>query len=315
MSFAAGCADVQCSDTAAFDEAVRVAAAAEQVVLMVGLDQGIENEGRDRADTRLPGHQPALMQAVVAATRAARIPLAVVLVNGGIVSTDDLVDAPAVALVEAWYPGRQGGAALADALFGATNRWGKLPVTVYASSFSRQVRMTDMAIAPIAGSSTARGRTYKYWRGDAPLFTFGHGLSYTQFKLVWGDGGAPPPTVWSSVADSTHLSVGVSNTGTRSGDEVVLIYHIPIDVRGALTPLPQRRLVAYRRLGAVLPGDTVRASFNITAPLLALVDNSGDTVLLPGAHVLHIDRGHGAALTLNVTIVADAPIVIDTLVD
>eukprot|EP00937_MAST-01D_sp_MAST-1D-sp2_P007480 g7480.t1 len=310
VDYAAGCADVNCASDTGFAGAAAAAAAAEQVVLLLGLDEHIENEGRDREDTLLPGRQAELAARVLAAAARTGARVAVVLVNGGIVSTGALVGAPRVALVEAWYPGRQGAAAVADALFGARNHWGKLPVTVFADSFASQIKMTDMAIASAGGKL---GRTYKYWRGDAPLFAFGHGLSLTEFELAWAAPAPPAPFVARGAGDNVTLAASVRNTGARAGDEVVLLFHVPLDVGGALVPLPARRLIAWRRVGGLAPGEARRVSFAVRAAQLALVDSRGDEVLLPGAHALVLSRGHGAELRLNATVRGEAPILLDTL--
>jgi hypothetical protein len=146
-----------------------VAKAADQLVIMLGISSNIETEGHDRTNTTLPGMQEELALQLLALNK----PTVVVLLNGGIVSVDALL-AKALpsnppAIVEAWNPGIRGGVAIAKALFGVTNRWGKLPVTVYASSFSSLVDMLDMSM------TSGLGRSYKYWTGPTPLFQFGHG--------------------------------------------------------------------------------------------------------------------------------------------
>ena len=240
---AAGCSDVSCSNRSLFPEAMETAQDADQLVVVVGIDADIECEGRDRSDTRLPGFQQELALQLL----ALRKPTVVVLLNGGIVSVDQLA-APAVncAIVEAWNPGIRGGWAIAKALFGITNRWGKLPVTVYDSSFSESVRMVETSI------TSGLGRTYKYWTGPAPLFEFGHGLSLTTFALAWKGGHQPAPVVVSSVASAVlKLEVVVSNSGARAGDEVVMIY---LASRGGcaahLRRRPGCRTVAWSTLSA-----------------------------------------------------------------
>jgi hypothetical protein len=133
-----------------------VAKAADQLVVMLGISSNIETEGHDRTNTTLPGVQEELALQLLALNK----PTVVVLLNGGIVSVDALL-AKALpsnppAIVEAWNPGVRGGVAIAKALFGATNRWGKLPVTVYASSFSSLVDMLDMSM------TSGLGRTCEY---------------------------------------------------------------------------------------------------------------------------------------------------------
>jgi len=273
------------------------------VVLMVGIDQSIEGEGHDRTDTLLPGAQSQLVKAVIQA--AAGKPIVVVLLNGGIVSDDALVEAN-VAIVEAWYPGVEGGRAIADALFGRTNRFGKLPVTIYRESFSKQVEMVQMSF------TEGVGRTYKYWRGDAPLFNFGHGLSYTSFSLAWTAPTTKSTTVH-ALTDSILLDVTLTNDGSREGDEVVFVYHQPLVV-DAPAPLPAKRVVAFKRF-SLMKGATVHFTFNVSAADLGLVDNNGNTLLYPGLHALQVSRGHGDVLLRNLTVQTAAPLVIDSLPD
>ena len=161
--YAPGCDRIECDNASSLiPEAAAVAAKADQVILLMGLYEHLEGEGNDRTNTTLPGAQQQLIDAVVAAV-APGTPVVVVLVNGGILSVDNLVSQTGemgetegattavvggkeVALVEAWYPGVRGAAALADAIFGVTNRFGKLPVTVYRDSFSAQVRRNDSGV-------------------------------------------------------------------------------------------------------------------------------------------------------------------------
>ena len=144
--YAPGCDRIECDNASSLiPEAAAVAAKADQVILLMGLYEHLEGEGNDRTNTTLPGAQQQLIDAVVAAV-APGTPVVVVLVNGGILSVDAVVGGKEVALVEAWYPGVRGAAALADAIFGVTNRFGKLPVTVYRDSFSAQVRRNDSGV-------------------------------------------------------------------------------------------------------------------------------------------------------------------------
>jgi beta-D-xylosidase 4 len=159
---AIGCKNgVDCVDDSLFAEAIRVAQAADQVVVMLGISSNIESEGRDRSNTTLPGKQEELALKMLALGK----PTVIVLLNGGIVSTDRLAVASAkCALVEAFNPGIRGGEALAKSLFGEPgyNRFGKLPVTIYDSTFSDAVKMTDMSF------TSGLGRSYKYWTGTTP---------------------------------------------------------------------------------------------------------------------------------------------------
>jgi len=135
-------------------------------------------------------------------------PVVVVLFNGGIVSFDRIADMATAnpAIVEAFYPGIKGGAALANALFGVDNRWGRLPVSIYCSSYTQQVEMLDMSF------TSGVGRTYMYWQGDPVTFPFGHGLSLTTFELKFTSGSSPAIS-FNSSSQSAEVAITVVNTG------------------------------------------------------------------------------------------------------
>ena len=322
---ALGCTNgVDCSDEQLFGAAVAAAKSADQVVVMLGIDSNIESEGCDRTTTMLPGKQEDLALQLLALEK----PTVIVLLNGGIVSIDRIAKAcggggASCAVVEAFYPGIRGASALAKSLFGVPgfNRWGKLPVTVYDASFSDSVDMLDMSF------TSGLGRTYRYWTGPTPLWTFGHGLSLTIFGLNWApndefgaaDADADEKTTSVTALNQTlELNVQVSNSGARDGDEVVMLYHVPsvnVDRPGsqATLPLPHRRLLDFSRVtvGAGATGD-VTFSVNVTA--LGLVDTEGNTYLYAGNHSLVVDRGHGDTLTLKAKVaVPGAPLLLDTM--
>ena len=314
---APGCSDgVPCSPSQqqqSFADAVAVAQAADQLVIVLGISSDIEREGYDRTNTTLPGAQEELALRLLALCK----PTVVILLNGGILSVDKLLAAALPsnppAIVEAWYPGIRGGPAIAKALFGVTNRWGKLPVTVYDSTFSDSVNMTDMSM------TAGLGRTYKYWSGPQPLFEFGHGLSLTSFALAWTAPAPPKSVTVQSAAAALTLSVSLENTGGRDGDEVVMLYHVPSasvqrPPQEALLPLPHRKLLDFRRV-ALARSASATTVFSLNASSLGLVDTEGNTYLYPGTHELRVDRGPTTADALRLTVHVDAaePILVDTL--
>jgi beta-glucosidase len=135
---------------------------------------------------------------------------------------------------------------------------------------------------------------YKYYTSEfgAPLYEFGHGLSLTPFTLKWATGSTSSPAVV-SLHTTVEISVDVRNAGAREGDTVVMLYHCPsrdaIRVRADM-PVPNRRLVGYRRVGLAAGANTV-VTFNVTAEELALVDGNGDTQLFVGRHQLRVWHG------------------------
>ena len=168
------------------------------------------------------------------------------------------------AIVEAWYPGQSGGDALADVLFGDYNPGGRLPVTFYRGTEDLPP-YEDYAMA---------GRTYRYFGGE-PLFPFGHGLSFTQF--LFDNLQINPGEI--QAGDRVRVSCEITNTGERSGDEVVQLY-----VRHSQAPMarkPLQELKGFARI-TLEPGETKRITFVVHTDLLAIYDEDVCQVVQPG---------------------------------
>ena len=180
-------------------------------------------------------------------------PVIVVLQNGAVVDITDWVDG-AAAVVEAWYPGEQGGTAIADVLTGKYNPGGRLPI-----SWARNIGQN-----PMYYSIKPSGRGYGYVENDGtPLYPFGYGLSYTSFKydhLQMSDR--------LSAGDSLHVSVDVTNTGTMAGDEVVQVY---IHDEQATVVRPLKELAAFKRV-TLQPGETKRVDLALPYRRFAMWD-------------------------------------------
>jgi beta-glucosidase len=183
---------------------IKIAKDADVAVVFVGTDDSVEGEEKDRADVSIPSSQMELIQQVAALNPNT----VVVLINGSPLEVG-WANANVPALVEAWFPGEEGGNAIAETLFGDANPGGRLPMTFY-KSLDQLFSFNDYDIT--------KGRTYMYLK-DAPLFPFGYGLSYTVFKYgklkikpAAGEGG------------KITVSATVWNTGDRDGDEVVQLY-------------------------------------------------------------------------------------------
>ena len=250
---------------ALIDEAVSLAAEADLVIAAVGDDDCTSREAwaphhlGDRSALDLPGPQGELVRRLHAGGR----PLVVVLINGRPVASEALV-AQANALVEAWTLGEQGGLALARVLTGAVNPGAKLPVTV-----PRHVGQL-----PLFYNHKPSARRGYLFDDIRPLFPFGHGLSYTRFAFE-----APVlarPTI--APGEAAVLSVALTNTGARSGDEVVQVY--VRDLVASVTQ-PVRRLVAFRRV-TLEPGERRTLEFTIEAAALALWNAAMQRVVEPG---------------------------------
>ncbi|KAF2296800.1 hypothetical protein GH714_002071 [Hevea brasiliensis] len=170
-----GCSTVACS-SAAIDQAVKMAKGADQVVLVMGLDQTQEREEQDRVDLVLPGNQQKLITSVA---QAAKKPVVLVLLCGGPVDTSFAkYDKNIGSILWAGYPGEAGGIALAEIIFGDHNPGGRLPMTWYPQEFTK-VPMTDMRMRS-QPSSGYPGRTYRFYKGKK-VFEFGYGLSYSNY--------------------------------------------------------------------------------------------------------------------------------------
>lgn len=202
--FAAGCGMLVGNPTD-IKKAVETARQADMVILCLGTNGKVEAEGRDRQDIGLPPVQEQLLQAVCMANSKTVL----VLLNAGPLSVRWAKD-NVPAILEAWYPGEEGGTAIADVLFGDYNPGGKLPYTVYDS--------TDQ-LPPQTEYDITKGFTYMYFTGR-PLFPFGHGLSYTEFRYV--NLQVSPEQIPAN--GQVTVSVEVENIGNRAGDEVIQLY-------------------------------------------------------------------------------------------
>ena len=170
----------------------------------------------------------------------------------------------AAAIVQAWYPGQEGGTAIAETLAGDNNPSGRLPLTFYAS--------VDQ-LPPFEDYSMAN-RTYRYFTGK-PLYGFGYGLSYTTFAY----GNLTLPTQPVQAGEPVTVAVDVKNTGQRAGEEVVQLYLT--QPKSAVTPL--RTLGGFKRV-RIEPGQTARVELQLTPRTLGQVDAQGERVIVAGSY-------------------------------
>ena len=275
-------------------KAVAAAKAADAVVLAVDNFKDGGGEGTDRNTIGLNGPQTALAKAVLAANKNAVL----VTINGGLISIDDLKES-APAILNAGMPGVQGGTAIAATIFGENNPGGKLPVTMYHSSYINDVDFLNMSMI------NGVGRSYKYYTGT-PLFPFGYGLSYTEFDVKWA---TPPPalaTVGATSDSATTYKVTVKNTGTVAGDEVVFAYTKPkaATLRASLgesVPIEQKKLFGFQRV-SLAAGASATVSFELAPAHLAMVDEDGHTGLHRGEFEIVFSRGHGEELVAQAAV-------------
>ena len=267
-------------------EAVAAARQADVVVAVLGISPQLEGEessasspgffGGDRTDIVLPKPQEDLLEQVGATGK----PLVVVLTNGSALAVN-WAQQHANAIVEAWYPGEEGGAAVAEALAGDFSPAGRLPVTFYKSA----------ADLPPFDVYTMAGRTYRYFPGT-PLYPFGYGLSYTTF--AYSKARVEPS------ATGATVSAEVKNRGNRESDEVVEVYVSHPRVEGA----PIRSLAGFARVH-VKAGESRSVSIPVDERELSLVDKDGVRRLVPGTVEIWIGSGQppapGARTQLQIT--------------
>jgi beta-glucosidase len=250
-------------------EALATAKDAEAIVVFAGLSPDLEGEalqlhldgfnGGDRTTLDLPAAQRTLIERL----RTLHKPMVLVLNSGSALSLDP-VSSHAAAILEAWYPGEEGGDAIASILSGSTNPSGRLPVTFYRS-VSDLPAFTDYAM---------NHRTYRYYDGPV-LYPFGFGLSYTQFEY----GSTVVSTKNLSSSKPLTISTTLRNRGKVSGSEVVELYLIPPSLPGA----PRLTLQGIQRV-TLQPGETRKMSFTLKPEQLTTVDPKGERSVRTGRY-------------------------------
>ncbi len=259
--------------------ALSAARQADAVVFVGGLSPQVEGEempmampgfsGGDRTDLALPQVQRELLQKLYATGK----PVILVLMSGSALAVNE-ADAKASAIIEAWYPGGQGGDAVAGLLAGDFSPSGRLPITFYKS----------LAQLPPFEDYSMANRTYRYFKGEL-LYPFGYGLSYSKFgysqlkvsSKAWQRKG------------QVSVSVKVINQGNWDADEVVQIYLSRPDIADA----PIRTLVGFKRIH-LAKGQAQTVTFNLDERTLTSVDASGQRALVPGQVSLWVGGGQPA---------------------
>lgn len=291
--------------TAGFTEAIAAAERSDVVIMCLGISPDLEGEqgdtaaaasesGGDRLRIDLPGMQEELLKAVAAVGK----PVILVLFNGSPVAVN-WAEENIPAIIEAWYPGEEGGTALAGILFGVYNPAGRVPVT-FVKSLDQLPAFTDYSM---------KGRTYRYME-EEPLYPFGYGLSYTSFAYS----GLAVSDRELTTTEEKELLVGVTvtNTRKRAGEEVVQLY---LAAPGAGITIPKWELRGFERI-TLQPGEKKTVQFSLTRRQLASIDNHGDCILEPGKYRIYVggrqpdERSRQLAgtevLTTEVTIAGEA---------
>jgi beta-glucosidase len=274
------------------DEAVKIAQQADVVVAFVGLSPNLEGEemnvhvegfdGGDRTEITLPKVQRDLLEALGGTGK----PLVVVLLNGSALAVNWCQE-HAAAILEAWYPGEEGGTAIAETLAGENNPAGRLPVTFYAS----------LDQLPPFEDYSMDNRTYRYFKGQ-PLYGFGYGLSYSTFAYH----GLKLSSETIEAGEPLTVEAEVENTSKVAGDEVAQLY----------IEYPQRPGAAIRALKGfervhLKPGETRQVAFKLDPRDLSVVTEKGEHKIEAGDYTIFVggsqpvEGSHGVSATLHIT--------------
>jgi beta-glucosidase len=256
--------------------AVAAAKQADVTIAVVGITSDLEGEesdvnlpgfkGGDRTSLDLPREEEELLKAVHATGK----PLVVVLMNGSALSVN-WAAAHANAILDAWYSGEEGGAAIAETLAGVNNPAGRLPVTFY-TGVEQLPEFTDYSM---------KARTYRYFHGQA-LYPFGFGLSYSKFEY----GPVALSTATLPAGEPLRVEADVKNTSSRAGDEVVQVYLNFPPLPGA----PIRALRGFRRVH-VRAGETQHVEFTLQPRDLSMVNEAGNRLVAAGSYGLSVGGG------------------------
>jgi len=290
-------APVDTMTSAGFAEAERVALEADAVVFVLGEREDMSGEAASRSSIELPGAQLSLVLSVSRAVRRSpggdKKPIVVVLMNGRPLAIPELAtEVPAI--LETWFLGIQHGHAVADVLFGDYNPGGKLPATFPRSTGQIPLyhNHRNTGRPPVA----AEKYTSKYldvaW---TPLYPFGYGLSYTTFAYgnLRVSASSTDTAALIRAGDSVYVQVDLTNTGSRTGDEVVQVY-VRDDVASVSQPV--RSLKAFRR-AKLSAGEKRTVTFVLPPEALALYDRSMRRVIEPGGFTVFVGTNSGAPLS------------------
>ena len=234
-----------------------VCAASDVIIACMGLDSGLEGEegdegnefaSGDKPNLNLPGLQEHVLETICSFGK----PVILILLSGSALAVN-WADENVPAIIQGWYPGAQGGRAIADILFGEKNPEGKLPVTFYRST-EELPEFTDYGM---------KGRTYRYMQGEA-LYPFGYGLSYTNFE--YSDVKASTDRV---SEDGVTISATVTNTGKMAGGETVQAY-----VKVCREGTPNAQLKGIKKL-FLQPGESKEVSIHLSREALGVFDEDG----------------------------------------
>lgn len=249
-------------------EAKAVAAMSDVVIAVMGLDPGLEGEEGDQGNEFASGDKPNLdlpgrQEEILKVLKESGKPVILVLLSGSALAVK-WADENLPAIVQGWYPGAQGGRAIAQVLFGEANPEGKLPVTFYRTS-EELPAFTDYAM---------KGRTYRYMTNEA-LYPFGYGLSYTSFAFE-------DASVSGSVNDKVVCSVKVKNTGKMAGAETVQVY-----VKSPMEGAPNAQLKGLKKV-RLAAGEETTVEIALDAKAFGVFNEEGMRMLVPGTYEVYV---------------------------
>jgi beta-glucosidase len=267
--------------------AVDAARQSDIVIAVVGLTSDLEGEesgvnapgfkGGDRTSLDLPKEEQELLEAVKKSGK----PLIVVLMSGSALAVNWAKE-NANAILQAWYPGEEGGTAIAETMAGNNNPAGRLPVTFY-KSVEQLPEFTDYSM---------KGRTYRYFT-EEPLYPFGYGLSYSKFVYS----GVKLSSQTLKAGEPLQVEAKIRNTSVRDGDEVAQVYlTFPETFAGA----PLRALRGFTRIH-LKAGESKVVTFTLEDRDLSYVNESGTRLIGPGKYVIAIGGGQPGAGAGNTT--------------
>lgn len=255
-------------EQAEIDRAVKNARQSDVAVVVLGGGQRTCGENKSRSSLDLPGRQLQLLQAVQATGK----PVVLILINGRPLSIN-WADKFVPAILEAWYPGSKGGTALADILFGDYNPGGKLTVTFPKSVGQIPFNFPCKPSSQVDGGQNM-GLDGNMTRVNGALYPFGYGLSYTTFE--YSDLEISPKVITPN--ERVQVSLKVTNTGKRAGDEVVQLY--TRDVISSVTTY-EKNLAGFERIH-LRPGETQTVTFTLDRKHLELLNADMKWVVEPG---------------------------------
>ncbi|MGN0141802.1 MAG: glycoside hydrolase family 3 C-terminal domain-containing protein [Roseburia sp.] len=248
-----------------------VCEASDVVIAVMGLDATLEGEEGDTGNEYGSGDKPnlnlpGLQHDIIKVAKESGKPVILVLLSGSAMAVnweEENLDA----ILQGWYPGAQGGTAIARILFGEANPEGRLPVTFYKTTEE----------LPDFEDYSMKGRTYRYMRNEA-LYPFGYGLSYTEYEY----GAVALHTEQFDEEDQLHISISVANRGTMEGTETVQVY---VKAPGEDAPNPQLKKIIKVPLKA---GETKELAFALDKKAFLLFDAEGKQKLRSGTYQIYI---------------------------